>query len=111
MTAFVRWSILFFGYVPDDWDTLDHCLGEYIQRCWGEGEPRSVVTDVLSGLQHHLRKRHVLNYSWKLLSIREKHELPRRTPPLSVETRFAVAGLFCFHNDAEMAMCCLLAFD
>ena len=108
---FLQWVMLLFGSYPNNWDELDVALGDYIQACWLEGDSRATVADAICGLQHYLRKRRVLSFSWKLLNIWEKYEVPNRIPPLSSDMLFALCGIFVSQGDFEMSVVLILAFD
>ena len=57
VVAFLWWSTIVYGLLPETYEDLDDFYFEFICCAWAEGEPVSLVQDGLSGLQWLLRRR------------------------------------------------------
>ncbi len=90
---------------------IDNLVCEFVESCWEEGEPRSVASDTISGLQHTIPslKRHLAG-CWRLLGAWQRHELPARAPPLTEQILWALAGFFLRQGWDDMAICIWVAF-
>ena len=76
-----------------DYFGLEEKLCSFIEKVWNEGDPRSWVGDLLSGLskfQPSLRGHYRL--AWNLLDTWRKHELADRATPLDLDFTLAMAG-------------------
>ncbi len=83
-----------FGAQPFDVLGFDDLIICYIEECRQEGESQLYVSDLLSGLQHHIPAlRGQLNGSWRIHACWTKLELPHRWHPLTVPLIQGVAGL------------------
>ena len=94
------------GPLANSLQELDQHAVLFIHAAWNEGEPRSLVADVLSGLLHLLDQKRILPTAWSWLTVWERHEMPQRAAPLSTEMVFAISGL-CWHFGL-LEMCCLV---
>ena len=90
---------------------VDQQVSEYLEHLWLEGESQYLAGDTISAIQHKqpsLKK--ALPQSWRLLRTWQKHEIPCRAPPFTLQTlevilgylskrdvTFAIALLLCFH--------------
>ena len=60
-----------------DFIQIDELVSNYICECWEEGEARSLVANLLSGLQHESPSlKRNLNSSWRLLGAWARREMP-----------------------------------
>ena len=98
------------GVLPESYDQLDFAASEFIKAAWEEGEPRSLVADVCSGLLYKLQKKKVIPTAWSWLSVWERSELPNRTPPISLEATLAACGVLAAHGFYDIVAVVLLGF-
>ena len=78
---------------------IDAQLQLWIETLWAEGEPRSWVSNCLSGLHHHLTaslKGHIKG-AWRLHQTWVRREVPARAVPFLPQQVQAVAAFFMFH--------------
>ncbi len=61
---FLWFCVAYFGKLADELEELDVQCSVFIHVCWEEGESRSLVADVLSGLVHGLQRKRILPVSW-----------------------------------------------
>ena len=78
-------------------EELDRQLEEYIDMLWSEGMSKDLAADTLSGTQHFLSVRKKFHAGWRMLTVWQQRELPRRAPPMLPEVCMACAGL-CFRE-------------
>ncbi len=57
---FLWFRVAYFGKLADELEELDVQCSVFIKVCWEEGETRSLVADVLSGLGHGLSRKRIL---------------------------------------------------
>ena len=103
---FLWYCVCCVGPLANSFEELDRHAVLFIHAAWNEGEPRSLVADVLSGLLHLLDQNRILPTAWSWLTVWERHEMPQRAAPLSTEMVFAISGL-CWHFGL-LEMCCLV---
>ena len=89
---------------------FDYVQG-YIEAMWEDGEVRGYVADTLSGLQHFVpgAKGH-LKGAWRLLTAWQRHELPARASPFSVEQAWGLVGLALRDKDVGLAAAYAISF-
>ena len=74
---------------------LDGILSDYIERLWEDGDTKSVASYALAALQFHQPTlKGQLRQSWRLLSLWNKLEQPRRATPLDPKLLLGFAGVF-----------------
>ena len=90
---------------------LDQLCSEYIEQLWGEGEPKGWASTTLAAVQHFVPgARHHLPSAWRLKSAWDKHELPVRAPPLSVDVVLGISGVMISVGHPRSALAVALAF-
>ena len=90
----------------------DEVLADYLEEAWAEGEPRALVGDTLSGLQHFIPSlKRGLNDSWRLFGTWSKTEMPSRARPLLPDQALAMAGFALEEADPAMAAGLLAGFN
>eukprot|EP00969_Alexandrium_andersonii_P104761 4622149-Alexandrium_andersonii.AAC.1 len=73
------------GELPaDDFRSPDLQLVRYVERLWGEGEPKALAANALSGVQHLLLNRRRLLACQLGVLQRLGARLPCRVPPHAV---------------------------
>ena len=73
---------------------LDSLVCAFIDEAWEEGEGRSLIGNLICGLQHRVPAlRGHLHGSWRLWAAWGRHELPARAAPLSLKAVEAMAAL------------------
>ena len=72
---------------------LDWQAGCFLEYLWETGQPKGTAGDVLSGIQHFLRRKRFLTGSWDLFKAWTKMELPSRAPPMPELIAAALAGM------------------
>ena len=98
--------------LPDSTSGTDDLLAEFIEDCWLQGEARSLIGDVLSGLQHFCPQlRRGLHDAWRLFGTWSKNEVPTRARPLLPEQVLAMAGFALLDGDVAMAAALLVSFN
>ena len=110
--------IAFFDYLarcrlalPSTAAKMDEILGDYLEEAWADGEPRALVGDTLSGLQHFIPSlKRGLNDAWRLFSTWSKTE-PSRARPLLPDQVLAMAGFALEEADVAMAAALLIGFN
>ena len=107
---FLWFCVAYFGKLADEWEELDVQCSVFIKVCWEEGETRSPVADVLSGLGHGLSRKRILPVSWNWLNVWERHEMPNRANPLTCTQVLALSGLLWHFGLVEMAWILPVAF-
>ena len=119
LTRYAEAAKFFFNWLaehgepmPESVAATDEVLGEFLEDCWAQGESKSIVGDVLSGLQHFVPSlRRALNDSWRLFSTWSKNEVPSRARPLLPEQALAMAGFALSEGDTAMAAAVLVSFN
>ena len=92
--AFFLWTHQCGFSLPDEVVEFDQLLMDYIDEAWEEGESRSVVANLLSGLHHYVPGlRGKLNGAWRLHAAWCRKELPERSHPMPPKMITAFAGL------------------
>ena len=82
-----------FSFAMPDFTVFDDMVAEYIEFLWEEGEPKSYANYALASLQFFRPEcKHHLPWSWKLVKVWNKLEVPQRATPLSPELLMAFAG-------------------
>ena len=90
----------------------DEVLAEFLEEAWAEGQPRALVGDTLSGLQHFIPSlKRGLNDSWRLFGTWTKSEIPSRALPLLPDQVVAMSGYALEEGDTAMAAGLLVAFN
>ena len=110
VSFFLWWCWTVIGHLANTFDELDQHVCAFIKEAWQEGEPRSLVADTMSGLMDGLERKKILPVGWSWLTVWEKHEMPERSPPLSLEQILALSGLYLAHSQLEMSVMVLLGF-
>ena len=92
------------------WD-FDLLMCECIELWWSEGEPRALVGNVLSGVEHFCPPvRGNLRGSWRLWRAWGANELPCRAPPFSLPACLAICFYMWEWGYSSAATLTLLAF-
>ena len=110
--GFNSWLSFYFGRMPQSMMELDEMAAEYLEHMWEEGGSQTEAGYVLSGITFFIHRRHVLDYSWSLLRVWRKLEVPLRAPPVTPEMVLAVAGAAMMQNmplDAVAILCMFYA--
>lgn len=97
---------------PTTFGEYDLIVSEYLEVLWDSGEPKSLATYSLAGLQYFipaLKKN--LPRSWKLKATWDKLELPCQAIPLDVDTLFAFVGYFWKTKQRVMALASIIGFN
>jgi len=90
---------------------LDQGVCSFIESLWQEGEPRYWGEDVISALIKRVPQlKGFFPGAWQLVSAWQKHELPRRCVPLTVELLKAMCGVAIGWDDISMALCLAVAY-
>ena len=97
--------------MPSSARSLDRLLCEFIEELWQQGDPRSWVSQCLSGisfflphLRHSLAGAHALSTTWA------RQELPARAPPLVPLLVYAIADYFRERQWQDTLVCWLLCW-
>ena len=106
VSFFLWWVMAFFGRLAEDFEELDRHAVAFIHAAWDEGEARSIVADILSGLLHLLDRKKILPSSWSWLTTWEQHEMPVRAHPAWTQLILAIAGV-CWHH-GHLEVCCIV---
>ena len=103
--GFYDWMTRCRKLMPARKEQIDTILCGFIGNAWESGESRSMVGDVLSGLQHKIPvlKRQVPG-AWRLLGAWQGCELPARAPPLTEDLVWALMGFFFASRQDDMAI-------
>ena len=98
--------------VPQTLAAVDPSFESFSEACWAEGEPYSLVSDALAGLQFFLPsvRKHV-HRSWKLLRVWHRQEPANRAVPFSPLLLLGFAGLCVALHNVEAAAFLLVGFD
>jgi hypothetical protein len=73
---------------------VDEVLASYVEMLWEDGEPKVKANYTLAGVQFHRPSlKGQLRQSWRLLSLWNKLEEPRRATPLSPSLLLSFAGV------------------
>ena len=76
-----------------EWTVFDDMVAEYIESLWEDGEPKSLANYTLAAIQFYRPEvKHRLPWSWKLVKVWNKVEVPQRAAPLSPDLLMAFAG-------------------
>ena len=93
-------------------DQLDDAVCSWIEHIFFEGESKSLASDGLASIQHHLPAAiGCLRMSWKLAKAWQKLEPPSRVVPFSPLLTRAFAGACVLVGKVAEAACILTAFD
>ena len=92
VALFTVYCLQVFGFLARSLDELDAMGVEFIESCWEEMEPKSLVSTTLAGIQHFLQRKRCLPRSWWTLSTWNLHDLPARAPPIPALLAYASAG-------------------
>ena len=77
---------------------VDEVLASYVEMLWEDGEPKVKANYTLAGIQFHRPSlKGQLRQSWRLLSLWNKLEEPRRATPLSPSLLLSFAG-YCYNG-------------
>ena len=90
---FLRVCLGIYGFFARSDTEPDELRSEFIKLAWQEGEARGQAADVISVLQFALGRNKLLPTSWGWLGVWDKHEMPKRAPPLTQSQVMALAGL------------------
>jgi hypothetical protein len=99
-----------FYSLASSYDALDRQVVQFIEYLWAEGQPKSLAADTLSGIQHLLLRKHILDGSWKLYGAWGKSEWPARAPPLTMFMVGALANLALLDGRTDYASLLLVGF-
>ena len=81
--------------IPASMADFDLVLCDYIDMCWCEGEVKSHIGDLLSGLGHFVPAlRNQMPGAWRLHAKWGRLELPERAWSLTLLQALAIAGYF-----------------
>ena len=94
--------------VSENLGSLDQQMHEFIELCWGEGEPKWLMGDTLSGASFYIGKRRILLRRWKLYNVWDGLEETVQAPPLPVDLLAAILGWFVFHGRCDGAVSILI---
>ena len=108
--CFLWFCVAYFGKLADELEELDVQCSVFIHVCWEEGESRSLVADVLSGLTRGLQRKRILPGSWNWLNVWERHEMRNRATPLTCTQVLALSGILWHFGLVEMAWILPVAF-
>ena len=109
---FFQWLASANEPLPSSGPAADEILAEFIEDCWAQGEARSLIGDVLSGIQHFVPAlRKALNDAWRLFGTWTRNEVPSRARPLLPRQVLAMAGYALAEGDVAMAAGLLVAFN
>ena len=90
---------------------LDLGVCEYVQCLWQDGEPRYWGEDVISAFSKRVPQlKGCFPGAWQLISAWQKHELPQRCTPFSLDVLKAMCGLAISWGETSMALCLSVAF-
>ena len=99
-------------FLPTHLNSFDPACEAFIEACWAEGEPYSLCSDALAGLQFYFPEiRKHLHRSWKLLRVWGRQEPANRAVPFSPVMVLGFAGLCVALNNVEAAAFLLVGFD
>jgi hypothetical protein len=102
----VKWRRDFKTY-----EELDDFAAAYVENLWQEGDSKADASYTLAAIHYFLpRATGKLIFSWRLLSVWKRLELPLRATPLSLELLLAFVGYFLAANLAEVAIGCALMY-
>ena len=74
---------------------LDDILSSYIERLWEDGETRTFGSYAIAAIQYFCpTQKGKLSKAWKLMSLWQRLEQPRRATPLDPSLLLAFAGTF-----------------
>jgi hypothetical protein len=108
LMAFWKQMALF----PSSVWTIDSSVEQFVEQCWQEGEPYSLASDALAGLQFFMpiARKH-LHRSWKLMKAWSRTEPAVRATPFSPLMLLGFAGASVAVNNFELAAFFLVGFD
>jgi len=90
---------------------LDLGICDYLQCLWQEGEPRYWGEDVISAFVKRVPQlRGCFPGAWQLVSAWQKHELPQRCTPISLDVLKAMVGVAISWDEIPMALSLSVAF-
>jgi hypothetical protein len=102
----VKWRRDFRNY-----EELDDFAAAYVEHLWQEGDSKADASYTLAAIHYFLpRATGKLIFSWRLLSVWKRLELPLRATPLSLELLMAFIGYFLAASELEVAVGCSLMF-
>ena len=91
---------------------LDQGVCCFIESLWQAGEPRYWGEDVISALVKAVPQlKGFFPGAWQLVSAWQKHELPQRCVPLTVNLLKAMCGVAISWGNTSMALCLAVAFQ
>ena len=110
VAIFTYFCLLTFRRMAGDLEELDAMGVEFIESCWEEMEPKSVVSTTLAGIQHFLQRKRCLPRSWWALGTWSLYDLPARAPPIPALLAYALAGKALAENLPGLAAAVVLGF-
>ena len=110
VAIFTYFCLVTFRHMARDLEELDAMTVEFIESCWEEMEPKSVVSTTLAGIQHFLQRKHCLPRSWWTLGTWSLYDLPARAPPIPALLAYALAGKALSENLPGLAAAIVLGF-
>ncbi len=109
--AFFTWVSHSGRRIPAAVLKFDTQLCAYAECLWEEGDQKSVLANVLSGLAHFVPAlRGHLPGPWRLYHAWSKSEPTDRAPPCSVRMTQAIAGVMLYLGHPQAAVMTLVAF-
>ena len=90
---------------------VDEVLASYVEMLWEDGEPKVKANYTLAGIQFHRPSlKGQLRQSWRLLSLWNKLEEPRRATPLSPSLLLSFAGVLLQWQWSRLACLCTVGY-
>jgi hypothetical protein len=94
LLSFFLWIARMSLEVPCCMIEIDMLVSQFVDTCWQEGEPRSLIGDLLSGFSHFVpSSKRQLNGSWRLHAAWGRHELPERALAISSTVMLSLASV------------------
>ena len=84
---------------------------ESIRLAWQEGAAHGQAADAVPGLQYAFGRNKLLPTSWGWLGVWDKHEMPKRAPPLTQSQVMALVSLGWRFGLFEFGILILVAFS
>ena len=104
-------SSLSLDTLPDSTEVLDDQVSNSIELAWAEGESRSLIGNLLSGLQFFVPNlKGKLRFSWLLWAEWGKKEWPVRAPPFSKAACMAIVYTIWTEGFPRLALLVLLGY-
>ena len=110
VAVFTYFYLVNFRHLARDLDELDEMSVEFIESCWEDMEPKSVVSTTLAGIQHFLHRKRCLPRSWWTLGTWSLYDLPARAPPIPALLACALAGKALAESLPGLAAAIVLGF-